>query len=470
MRLEVSHTPISVSRKVFQAPDIEFGGGQILSVRGTPGANPTTTDSLGKERQRLLMREDAGFFVKRPLGQQFLIVPESVYKTWGKQYIEELKQMVERLYGQAERDDVLPDIPFYDPKIVIYNDCDTGRTYAELGLAILDAAVKHRVRGGYGLVMIHDATDREVRQEDQLAAMLSQQFWEQFDTRVTVNHTQAGNECYNAVNGRFGAYIANPKKRGKLNGYLRNVALNKILLNNEIWPFVLATPLHADVTVGLDVKRNTVGLTVVSNGGRNIATLCRRSNQREKLTRRQIATLLTELLRQMAEEQVVKEIVIHRDGLSFQSEIDGAIDAKTTLQKEGLLPCDARITILDVSKTAMAQVRLFDVKRTNGRAPWIENPQNGMYIYLGEQDAYLCSTGREFKHRGTSQLLHVSYALPGLPFEQALEDLYYLTTLTWSKPDDCSRYPVTMKLTDRWLWQDATEYNQDALIFGVEER
>ena len=42
--------------------------------------------------------------------------------------------------------------------------------------------------------------------------------------------------------------------------------------------------------------------------------------------------------------------------------------------------------------------------------------------------------------------------------------------LTWSKPDDCSRYPVTMKLTDRWLWQDATEYNQDALAYGVEER
>ena len=32
-----------------------------------------------------------------------------------------------------------------------------------------------------------------------------------------------------------------------------------------------------------------------------------------------------------------------------------------------------------------------------------------------------------------------------------------------------SSYPVTMKLTDRWLWQDATEYNQDALAYGVEE-
>lgn len=468
--LEVSRTPTTAPRKVFQAPDIEFGGGQVLSVRRTTGAHIATMDTLGKKKQRLLMREDAGFFVKRPLGPQYLIMPESVYKTWGKQYIKNLKQTVERLYGPAERDEVLPDVPVYDPKVITYNDYDSGHTYVKQGQAILDAAEKHRVRGGYGLIMIHDASDREVRQEDQLAAMLSQQFWEQRDMRITINHTKTGSECYSPVNGQHGAYVVNPKKWGKLNGYLRNVALSKILLNNEIWPFVLATPLHADVTIGLDVKRNTVGLTVVSNGGRSIATLCRRSSQKEKLTRRQIETLLTELLRRTAEKQAVKEIVIHRDGRSFQSEIDGAINAKKTLQAEGLLPSDARITILDVSKTAMAQVRLFDVRRTNGRLPRVKNPQNGTYVFLGNQDAYLCSTGREFGHSGTTQMLHVRYELPGLPFEQVLEDLYYLTTLTWSKPDDCSRYPVTMKLTDRWLWQDATEYNQDALVYGVEER
>ena len=469
-RLEVSHTPTTAPRKVFRAPDIEFGSRRVLSVRHTAGAHRATMETLGKERQRLLLSRDAGFFVKRPLCQQFLMIPESVYKRWGPQFFQDLKHEAERLYGPAERDEVLPDRQVYDPKVIVYNDHDSGHTYVEQGQTILDAANKHGVHGGYGLVMIHDASDREVRQEDQLAAMLSQQFWEQHDMRITVNHTKTGSECYSPVNGGFGAYLANPAKRGKLNGYLRNVVLNKILLNNEIWPFVLATPLHADVTIGLDVKRNTVGLTVVRNGGRSIATVCRRSSQREKLTRRQIATLLTDLLRNTADEQIVREIVIHRDGRSFQSEIDGAIDAKEKLQEEGILPSNARITILDVSKTAMTQVRLFDVKHTNGRVPWVENPQNGTHVFLGDRDAYLCSTGREFKHRGTSQMLHVRYELSGLPFEQALEDLYYLTTLTWSKPDDCSRYPITMKLTDRWLWQDATEYNQDALAYGVEER
>src|SRR6516162_997920 len=42
-----------------------------------------------------------------------------------------------------------------------------------------------------------------------------------------------------------------------MNGYLQNVALNKILLTNNFWPFVLATPLHADLTIGIDVKNQT---------------------------------------------------------------------------------------------------------------------------------------------------------------------------------------------------------------------
>ena len=43
-----------------------------------------------------------------------------------------------------------------------------------------------------------------------------------------------------------------------------------MLLTNEKWPFVLATPLHADLTVGIDVKQNTAGFTVVGRLGNNV--------------------------------------------------------------------------------------------------------------------------------------------------------------------------------------------------------
>jgi hypothetical protein len=50
-----------------------------------------------------------------------------------------------------------------------------------------------------------------------------------------------------------------------------------------------------------------------------------------------------------------------------------------------------------------------------------------------------------------------------------LEDIYYLTALTWTKPDDGTRYPITVKLNDRRLSEDASEYDEDALRFDLSE-
>jgi hypothetical protein len=59
-------------------------------------------------------------------------------------------------------------------------------------------------------------------------------------------------------------YVVRRDRAARLSGYLRNVALNKILLTNERWPFVLSSNLETDLTIGIDVKHNTVGFTLVS--------------------------------------------------------------------------------------------------------------------------------------------------------------------------------------------------------------
>ena len=53
-----------------------------------------------------------------------------------------------------------------------------------------------------------------------------------------------------------------------------------------------------------------------------------------------------------------------------------------------------------------------------------------------------------------------------LPFSDALEDLYSLTALTWTQPEGCARYPITIKLNDRILADAATEYDVDAVEFA----
>jgi hypothetical protein len=77
--------------------------------------------------------------------------------------------------------------------------------------------------------------------------------------------------------------------------------------------------------------------------------------------------------------------------------------------------------------------------------------------------------GRAFPRRGTVQPLHVRCVLEGIPFTQALEDVYALTTLAWTRPEDCSRYPVTLKLTDHWLGEEASECDEEALLYEADE-
>jgi hypothetical protein len=64
---------------------------------------------------------------------------------------------------------------------------------------------------------------------------------------------------------------------------------------------------------------------------------------------------------------------------------------------------------------------------------------------------------------GQSQPLHIRLVEGVFTIQQCLEDVFYLSCLTWTRPEDSSRYPVTIKLNDRFLSEEATDYDEDAL-------
>ena len=131
--------------------------------------------------------------------------------------------------------------------------------------------------------MIHEV-GRGRGEHDQLAAMLMTKLREQ-ELFVSIIHTKVPGESYrlnqHASNGP--AYTAIPQKRSRLTGYLRNVAINKVLLTNERWPFVLSTPLNADLTIALDVQNNTSCFTLLGKSWPSIRTEISHSRDKEKL-------------------------------------------------------------------------------------------------------------------------------------------------------------------------------------------
>jgi len=455
--LKLSTEPLHAPQKMFLMPDLEFGKERVLSVRGTPHANQVPLDRVGRRRLDLLRDPDAGFFVNEPLDRQYLFLPQSVQDSFGSQYVEDLTAAAGELAQNATA---------YRPIVVPYNDRGP-RTFVHQGRAVLDAADAQSSLPGYAMVMIHPTTDQKLRQHDQLAAMVTREFAKR-GISAAVNHSSMSRQCYEQVAGRDGVpyYRIHAGTESRFRGYLRAVALNKIFLNNERWPFVLATPTHADVTIGIDVKHHTAGFTIVGNHGSLIRTVLVTSSQKEQLLEDQVTKCIVEIVRKEAREPgaSIRTIVIHRDGRIWPSELRGIARAIRLLRKESTIGGDAAYSVLEIAKSAVAPVRLFDAGRD-----WVDNPQVGNYWIATESDGYLCATGRPFARFGTTRPLHVRFIEGTIPFELCLEDVYYLTALAWTRPEDCTRYPITIKLNDRRLGDDASEYDRDALEYSEAE-
>ncbi|NEQ53930.1 MAG: hypothetical protein F6K11_28005, partial [Leptolyngbya sp. SIO3F4] len=155
----------------------------------------------------------------------------------------------------------------------------------------------------------------------------------------------------------------------------------------------------------------------------------------------------------------VRQIVIHRDGRLFKSEKEGIIIAVDELRKEMALPYDVSVTFLEIPKKSVNSVRLFH-DNAKGR---IYNPNIGSYFMLNSKEAVLCSTGAEFPRPGTTNPLSVKYHSGTMPFKDVLEDLYRLTTLAYTRPEDCTRFPLTIKITDRKLGEVASQYDEELI-------
>ena len=441
-------------------PDLRFGHGQVLSVRGTPGARQIHLAELGEARLAMLRDESAGFYVNTPLDRQYIIIPRSICDSMGDRFLKDLKATIDSLFPQPGG---------YCPTVIPYNDYGK-KSFVRQARAVLEAVAAFGVQPGYGVVMLHRTDDRAHRQEDQLAAAVVRELFENHQLRVGVMHCDTVRECYQEVLQSDGQrqYHPDPSQRGRLSGYLRNVALNKILLINRKWPFVLADRLHADITIGIDVKNNTCGLLAVGRFGADIRPFLKTSRQQEQLQPSQIKKYLCEVLRDEASatSEPIRTIVIHRDGTLWPSELEGAQQAIAELKQEGVIPLDATLTILEIPKSSPAPLRLYGVTEGPNSRPWIENAEVGDCYIVNDTEAYLCTTGQPFLRQGTARPLHVKRVAGPLPLLHCLEDLYALTVLAWTQPEGCTRYPITLKLNDRYLRDEASDYDADALDFA----
>ena len=276
----------------------------------------------------LLSDSKAGFYVRGLLDRQYVILPRSIANSSGGNFLSDLKSEVNALF---------PDGGGYDPEVIEYDDLNGTRDFVGQSRAIKAAIEAAAVKTGCALVMVY-RYDRRARSADQLAAWTVKEFAARFELTASVVHTDMVRQAYGSVT-RDGEtrYVAKEIEIKRLQGYLRNVALNKILLTNGKWPFVLDTPLHANVVIGIDVKNNPAAFTLIADGGKIIRFATSPSKQKEQLLRNQVFKYVYDMLRKEAGHsgRLAKQIVVHRDGRAWPSEIEGLRHACAALASDG---------------------------------------------------------------------------------------------------------------------------------------
>lgn len=453
--LSVSTRAARASSQSFKLPVLEFGQGKTLSVNSEIGYF-SAINQYARDRLVLLDSRNAGFYDQSALARQYFIVPKSIFNSSGSQFLVELKAQLGSLY---------PTTGGYDPEVIVYDDLTGSRDFVGQSRAIQSALEQTTLLPGFALVMVHRHKKRE-RSADQLAAWVVKELSSRYQISASVIHTDMIRNSYTSRSSGEGIhYEVDERAKKRVTGYLRNVAINKVLLTNGKWPFVLKSRLNADIVIGIDVKNSTAAFTLIADGGRIIRLATSPSRQKEQLLRNQVSKYIEEMIRKERSSisLVPKHIVIHRDGRAWPDEINGIQDACEKLAVDGALNADWRLSVVNISKSAAAPLRMFRITKDTAGA---ENPVVGSWISIGQDDGFVCTTGAPFKIPGTANPLHIRRVHGEMSIEKCLQDVFSLSCLTWSRPEGAARLPLSIKLCDRSLFDEGTEVDEDQIAFG----
>lgn len=455
VQLRISEEMHVASTQSLPFPVLLFGNDRTLDIN-----HLVSNNDFGRQKETLLLSPEAGFFRRKQLGPQYVFIPKSVHETWGPKFINDLSDTFFFVYKEQ-----------YAPKIISYDDSQKSISF--LSKNIIQAASSNKLSHGYCVVMVTKPRRSSLNKEDFLANTVIQKLGE-LKLTASVIHTSVSESCLyqrpDKNGNRF--WDVTYDLRGKYNGYLKNVVINKILLLNDVRPFILKDRLNSDLVIGIDRKSNYAGFTFVTSRGEEVLFVHYKTKRNEKLRSGLIKEAIKSFIKDrysIVFKNLPKNILIHRDGILFEEEKAAIEKTIVELKTEKVVDADCKCTYIEIRKSHMLPLRLFRIEHNNGRnSDYITNPFIGT-IFRNGSDAFIATTGRPYAMKGTSNPLCLSYKGGALSFDKALNDTFALTHLTWTKVDYCSRVPLTIRFGDIGLRDVAGEYDEDEFEYGTEE-
>jgi hypothetical protein len=448
--IHVSATPLGVQRRVFAVPLLRFGHERVLAITGAnTDADVVVTDrvaleQLGRRRLSLLLDRTAGALDQTPFAAQYVLMPQSLPRSVNEDFEQRFVVAMEEVSGRS-----------YAPRLILYDDRGATTLYQQVQ-AIRNAVAGNTVQHGYVLLVLPE------RAKPDLHNYIKRTLWP--DLQLQCAMAAKIRSYYQSVDGNS-TFRPAEDCIGRLTSYVRNCALGMLVVNRK-WPWTLAMPLHYDVYIGIDVLNRLAGLTFAYDHAQHIVLEHQPTQQQERLSARQVRRTVADRLRQDLPALGLRprSIVVHRDGRSFASELNGLRAAISELVADDLLPSDVLVGAVDIRKTSADHLRLVE-----GRAlTSAQNPTVGSWLALDPHAGIVCTTGSPFRFPGTSRPLSAVIVTGNLRIGWVLEDVFSLAQLGFTAPDKCVRLPLTIKLADDFLEPIAGDADDEEARYGEE--
>lgn len=406
----------------FTTPVHRFAGDQEVRI-SLENAGPERLDALRGLGPAL----DSPFH-----DQQLIALPESLPEDVRSDFKRRFSVQVHDLYGQS-----------YEPETVTYDDTKS-RVLREQARAV---EKKLQPYNGYALLVLPSARDR--RQQTKLHDYLKRRLWRTVQTQCA----SAGRilSFYQEIQKRGESkWVVSQGKEGKYRSYLQLLALGYLMVNRKwLWKLSEGTMKH-DVHVGIDVYKGIAVFTFIYGDADLITFHVSKATRPEKLSADHVKEVLIENLgADLAQLRLrPKSIVIHRDGLIFDTEIRGVERAIAYLQNPQMdvLPTDLRIGIVEIHKNSSTRPRVY--RRLKNQ---FANPRMGTCVQLGRHEAIVLTTGEPMLRRGTAHPLYMEVVSGDVDVMQVAHDIYALSHLAYTAPGSCLRLPFTIALADQIL-------------------
>ncbi len=446
--IQISKQPMEVERRTFPVPAQRFGKDHILAVERN--APPQATDvvplaQLGQQRLQLVLDPQVGPLDNSPFDAQYLFLPQSAHRSINDDFLERFQRAMQNVSHR----------PDYTVQRIIYDDRQANSLYKQVQ-AIKSAITNSGINRGYALLVLPERAKRDLHNH------IKSELWPDLQFQCAMV-SKIGR--YYQWDSRLSAYRPARDQEHKLVSYVRNCAFGMMVVNRK-WLYALATPLHYDVYIGIDVLNGMAGFTFVYNQGQRIFFRNYPCKQKERLT---MHLLRDVLLRHLSEDLAdldlqPRSIVIHRDGRTFASELDGLHKAVQELTHRGTLPRDILVGVVDIRKTTADHLRLVEGES-------LEKAQNcsvGGYYLLGSKEGIICTTGWPFHLPGTAKPLTACITKGNLDIAWVLQDIFALSQLVFTAPDKCARLPLTVKLADDFLEPIAAKVEDEGAMYETE--